>query len=196
MKEIRKQKKKKRRKEKKNMKMDPGETVRPRIESSPRPTFLPQTGTPLLSLSLTDRWDPPIITHLRPKSTPEIDLKLPPLTPIDFVRFQTVNRATSPPYKSPLPPLLFPPLSPLYYAARQTKSIVGVRHCRRRVFFDAAVIVRYRRSLLVHAFHQALAHLLMSPVPLNSQQIDELKLPPKLVVDQSPPATPLHRVRR
>jgi hypothetical protein len=44
-------------------------------------------------------------------------------------------------YKYPCHPLLFPPLSPLYYAARPTKSIAGVRHSCRRVFFDTAVTV-------------------------------------------------------
>jgi hypothetical protein len=89
MKEIRKQKKK-RRKRKKNMKLDPGNTSSPRPERAHGPSFQNPNRYPLPSLSLTDRWDPPVITHLRPKSTSEIDPKLPPLTPIDFVRFLAI----------------------------------------------------------------------------------------------------------
>jgi hypothetical protein len=61
-----------------------------KMEKGPRGTKPAQTGNrpvaqeafspnryPLPSLSLTDLWDPPVITHLRPKSTPEIDPKLP-----------------------------------------------------------------------------------------------------------------------
>jgi hypothetical protein len=60
-------------KEEIKIKLDLGELIRPREETSPRPTF-PQTriGT-APSLLLADRWDPPVITVI----TPPLSLPLP-----------------------------------------------------------------------------------------------------------------------
>jgi hypothetical protein len=52
--------------------------------SAPKQTSARFPLSALLSFSFlfhfrADRWDPPVITHLCPKSTPEMNPKLPPL---------------------------------------------------------------------------------------------------------------------
>jgi hypothetical protein len=69
IKEIRKQKKKKK-KERKNIKGAPGNGSAQQQKWPVAQEAIPNQYTSPLSLSLTDMWDPPVITHLQPRFPP------------------------------------------------------------------------------------------------------------------------------
>jgi hypothetical protein len=136
IKELEKQKKKKK-KRKENKKRTPGNGLAQPMKGargpgSPLPKWYP------ISLSPSDDRDPPV-SRLPPLvRNPRRSLTRAAVTfPFQFELMPARFVALPCAYKSPTPPLQFPPLSPLYYAARLAKSLAGAPHTRRRDFSDS-----------------------------------------------------------
>jgi hypothetical protein len=123
---------KEKKKRKKNMKLDPGETIRPSTRNGPRPANLKsRTGTSS-PLSPADWWDPLVST--RSSSTSSRNWRRrprpsPPLPPLQFHSMPVRFDALPTPISSHRPPLHFPLHSTKNRAARLPKSLAGVRRC-------------------------------------------------------------------